>query len=252
MRRNFIRSIIGIFVFAIAALSSVQRTEAAPAYEGFIERRQPDGSTFQAQQKGDEFFHYSLLENGYVIQMDPIDNSWKYVYNMDGTLSFGPVVGSEMDESFTLAESVLGDSSIRSQYYALRGDVYTQRTQELNEVVTLDELQSDGISTYDAEGNGQKTIPLLTIVVGFQDFDYLTDLDWGNRITQGEYSVSSYYNKVSEGKFTFSPATEESAFGIGDNNNTGDKSNDGVVHVRLNKDHGNWGMPDEESKGAKL
>ena len=50
---------------------------------------------------------------------------------------------------------------------------------------------------------------------------------------------------MSFGKFTFTPAAETAAFGMGGNSNTADKANDGVVHVNLPTAHKDWANEDE-------
>ena len=45
---------------------------------------------------------------------------------------------------------------------------------------------------------------------------------------------------MSFGKFTFTPAAETSAYGVGGNTNTADVANDGVVHVKLSTQHSDW------------
>ena len=86
-----------------------------------------------------------------------------------------------------------------------------------------------------------KSIPLLTIVVGFNDISYDNKVDWGSRLSAG---VGEYYMEVSKNQFTFSPAKETSASGKDGNTNTEDKANDGVVHINLNRNHGSWGGMD--------
>ena len=60
---------------------------------------------------------------------------------------------------------------------------------------------------------------------------------------------------MSDGAFTFSPALESSAYGIGGNTNKADKAADGVVHVKLAEAHGDWGdsyYTDSAVAGAML
>lgn len=83
-------------------------------------------------------------------------------------------------------------------------------------------------------------LPLLILVVGFNNIDYKTDYNWGETIFEGEESLAQYYKDMSFNQFAFVPAKETSAYGTGGNTNTADKANDGVVHVKINKAHGDW------------
>ena len=83
-------------------------------------------------------------------------------------------------------------------------------------------------------------IPLVMIVVGFEDQPYRDDFDWAEPVFRAEKSVASYYTDMSFGKFTFTPAAESSAGGVGGNTNTADAENDGVIHVTLPLPHDDW------------
>ena len=90
---------------------------------------------------------------------------------------------------------------------------------------------------------GRKQLPLLIIVVGFNDTPYNNDYDWGNTIfsvKQGDWSISKFYSDNSQGQFTFAPAIETSEYYLGNNTNKNDKANDGVVHVSVDMDHDDW------------
>ena len=87
-----------------------------------------------------------------------------------------------------------------------------------------------------------RDIPLLTIVVGFSNMPYDNGYDWHETVFSGEKSLAAYYSDMSFGKFTFTPAAETSAYGVGGNTNTKDAENDGVVHVKLSTAHQKWLM----------
>ncbi len=92
----------------------------------------------------------------------------------------------------------------------------------------------------------KKDIPLLTVVIGFTNVPYENGWDWSETIFSGEKSLSAYYSDMSFGKFTFTPAAETSAFGVGGNTNAADKANDGVVHVNVPMEHKDWANKDED------
>ena len=99
----------------------------------------------------------------------------------------------------------------------------------------------------------EKSIPLLTIVVGFADVPYENGYNWSDTVFSGDKSLSAYYSDMSFGQFTFIPAAESSAYGVGDNTNTADALNDGVIHVKLSAEHEDWAGDDEyPALGAAL
>ena len=89
-------------------------------------------------------------------------------------------------------------------------------------------------------------IPLLVVVAGFAGeagsgvAPYEDGYDWANTVFTSEDGVSAYYRDMSNGAFTFTPASETSAYGVDGNTNKADAANDGVVHVTMDEAHGNW------------
>ena len=98
------------------------------------------------------------------------------------------------------------------------------------------------------EGKAEGTLPLLIIVVGFdgasenrpEGMHYVDSFDWGTDIFVSSESLTQYYLDMSFGKFTFVPAAETSAYGVGGNTNTADRENDGIVHVVTAYPHESW------------
>ncbi|MBR3053177.1 MAG: cell wall-binding repeat-containing protein [Firmicutes bacterium] len=95
-----------------------------------------------------------------------------------------------------------------------------------------------------------KEIPLLVLVLGFDNIDYQNGLDWASQIFEGKDSLAQYYKDMSFNQFAFVPAKETSAYGVGDNTNTKDKANDGVVHIKTGCDHGKWAGDDDAEMKA--
>ena len=94
------------------------------------------------------------------------------------------------------------------------------------ELVTPDRIPvRNGGAHYAPSRNGaQKSLPLVTIVVGFDGLPYENGFDWHEALFSGSKSLAAYYTDMSFGKFTFVPAPETSAFGVGDNANTADSA----------------------------
>ncbi len=108
------------------------------------------------------------------------------------------------------------------------------------ELLTPDKLPSNGpvgkAAGETLAGEGAETdtyIPLVLIVIGFEEQPYNDTYDWADSLFRNEWSVAKYYTDMSCGKFTFVPVEETSAFGVAGNTNTADTANDGVIHVTL-------------------
>ncbi|MCR4668563.1 MAG: cell wall-binding repeat-containing protein [Clostridia bacterium] len=103
----------------------------------------------------------------------------------------------------------------------------------------------DRIPTGMPNFNNPKELPLLILVIGFNNIDYSGEYDWGETIFEGEDSLANYYKDMSFNQFEFVPANESSAYNVGGNTNKADSVNDGVVHVKLDSDHDDWYRDDD-------
>ena len=117
------------------------------------------------------------------------------------------------------------------------------------DLVTLDDIPwgEGGRDLNGGEGPEQlpklhtaKQIPLVVLVVGFSNINYTTNYNWASTIFTASDSLAQYYKDQSVNQFTFVPAAETSVYGTGGNNNTNDKKNDGIVHVKINLPHEDW------------
>ena len=119
--------------------------------------------------------------------------------------------------------------------------------------VTLDQIPSTMKNNPDYEYNkctgiadDTKVIPLLVIVVGFNNVDYEKNFDWNeqlfNSANSGEprRTLQQYYLDMSYNQMTFVPVKEDSAYKKDGNSCIKDTINDGIVHVRVPVDHKLW------------
>lgn len=125
-----------------------------------------------------------------------------------------------------------------------------------NRLVTLDEIPAArralvGKRFVPSLGHAKKDIPMVAIVVGFSNIDYHDDYDWNEMLFSDDKSITSYYADMSFGEFTFLPAMETSAYGVGGNTNSADKANDGVIHVSLDARHEDWGTQYQDPRKDK-
>ena len=274
--------LLAFLMLALALCLAPSAAYAGPALEieqGYV---QPDGATFQAGQRGDEFFYYVRTAEGRLVQKSPADQTWYYVTSEGFGLALGPRA-DEAAPANALTPSVLANDTGKMAYSALGGGAYVPRDRGVGEAVTLSDIEAaqaaSGANALGARSAAQTetSLPLITIVIGFEnpedpgaevvqkdddgnvvaswnaaDQRYRDGYDWNKLLYSGENSITSYYATMSNGKFSWTPATEEtSAYGTGGNTNLHDKAGDGVIHVTLKRDHGNWESVEYLSDAAK-
>lgn len=132
---------------------------------------------------------------------------------------------------------------------------------KLGTPITLDDIDStwkqseinriagNSVSNLDAD---TATIPLLVIVAGFKNMPYDENIDYAAKIFTNEESVTNYYLEQSEKQFTFISAAERSGFGIDDNTNVYDKTNDGIIHVNIDDDHTVYDIKNRSLSNQKI
>lgn len=75
MRGHFILPLIGIFLIAFCGSPSL---EAVPAIPRVLEFEQPDGTSFHARKKGDEWFNWTETLDGRVIVHNKTSGFFEY------------------------------------------------------------------------------------------------------------------------------------------------------------------------------
>jgi M6 family metalloprotease-like protein len=81
-------AVLGLLVFAPGPVYAV------PAYPRPVEVKQPDGTKFNLQLRGDEFFSWNETDEGYAIVKDSADGFWKYAKPATGQAGFEAVAGA--------------------------------------------------------------------------------------------------------------------------------------------------------------
>lgn len=231
---------------------------AVPATTAEQTFAQPDGSSFTGYIKGDECFSWYVTSAGTLIQKDPATSTWRQVTRAsDGALQLGPAAQDSVDDA-ALTGSDLTDSD-ETAYRELSGatvDGDGLSASGSRDLVTLDSIQSttaveaESLTTQsETSTQATKSIPVITIVVGFDDVSdpsatyahipYNSTYDWGTYMYSGEYSLTAFYSQMSDGQFTWLPASETCAYGTDGDTNTADAVNDGIVHVTIDHAHPN-------------
>ncbi len=220
-----------MFILAMFTLFYFYTDEAFanPARPGDLTTTQPNGNTLKYEMVGDEFFHYFLDSSGNVIQQDPRSGFWKQVVKEDGELALGAKAKTKATDApaNALDPSALEKPKMQEAYNDLADSGVSSLDQTSNDTVTLESLEETNSSDfYTSETTADTSVPLLTIVIGFNDAPYSDTYDWGKTLYTGDRSIGKYYETVSGGKFTVSPCKETSAYTEGSGTNNGSPNSD--------------------------
>ena len=160
-----------------------------PAWPGIIEKRQPDGTVFQARQFGGPWYHWTETVEGYVIEQNRATGFYEYVQvNKNGRFELTGLVVGKIDP-------------------AAKG--LTKKAQESLEVIQARLKMHKMVQTVAVNRQGfypstgtVKMLVLLALLNGETtqtapaDFDLL----FNDTSTTGGPSVAKYYAEVSYGK----------------------------------------------------
>ncbi|MFR3091804.1 MAG: hypothetical protein ACLTMP_08865 [Eggerthella lenta] len=153
--------LLAFLMLALALCLAPSAAYAGPALEieqGYV---QPDGATFQAGQRGDEFFHYVRTAEGRLVQKSPADQTWYYVTSEGFGLALGPRA-DEAAPANALTPSVLANDTGKMAYSALGGGAYVPRDRGVGEAVTLSDIEAaQAASGAGAPARGRSRRPRL-------------------------------------------------------------------------------------------
>lgn len=242
-RRRFARFAGAAALAAGLALGGAASAHALPANPAPLNLNQPDGTPVAIGVRGDEDFHFNLNADGAVVLQDA-GGVWRQVVTERGSLALG-ARAEEAAQPGSITAADLANEGARQELYALAGKVYRgDRMDRGDGAVTLDSIRDanrrlEEASGFRSVGNSQATLPLLLIVVGFNDQAYSTTYDWARTFFTSDYGISTLYEISSNGKFTWAPAMERSEHGVDGNTSPSDAANDGILHITLNRPYGN-------------
>jgi len=240
-RKSYVNIVIIAAAFCVAMIIGTCTSNGVSAMPMIYQGTQPDGAQISYKVVGDEYFHYCVDMSNNVIQQDGDTGVWKNVTVSNGDLALGTKVDQPIKSGIMLKSSALNTEAEKAEYMALAGEDYDPLPKTSSELLSLDSLEKTNSSAFYTESTDTTTsIPLLVIVIGFDNALYENGYNWNANIFSGDYSVGKYYEEMSDGKFTFAPCEETSAYGQGGNTNNSDAVNDGVVHVKLTTLHDNW------------
>jgi M6 family metalloprotease-like protein len=218
---------------AAGLLAFTSNAIAAPVRTVPLTLKQPNGTSIQAQYKGDEYLNWLETTSGDTFVLNKNSGAYEYavisqVSGKSTLVPSGVAVGSG-----AVPAMVNTGVTNRSAMYTLWQD--SRKAFELinpkpktttSTTTTSKTLSTTAATTFaTTSATALPDVPLLVILVDYTDDKFQSpDSTWQQKIfgTTGG-SVNDYYKEVSNGRFKFAPATE-----------TYGNANDGIVHVKLN------------------
>ena len=166
----------------------------------------------------------------------------------------GGIAEIEYSEDQTSA-SETGDSEDQSSAPETGNseDTHEFRIKHPDKPVTPDSIRGDYAGGLRIQGAAaEKTLPLVMIVVSYNNIGYDKSHEWYDDFFGDKDSLQDYYSIMSNRKFTWVPAEENCSTHDPQEKDTVkesfDRINDGIIHVTLNEDHGEWGDTNNDDK----
>lgn len=181
----YFRTLVSFLLFFTVFFEA--ESYAVPAYDGFLELKQPSGAAFKARQHGDEWYHWVETKDGYGIYKNTSTGAWEY-YVPAGT-SFRAIVGEIPPAEIGISKGLRPKKETTDAKF----NAFVEKISKI-----------PGKSTA-VSG----TISLLAIGVDYADSPATYTAEQIQPILFGtSNSVSDYYDKVSYSSVTVTPATE--------------------------------------------
>ena len=223
MVQNKMQVLLCAILFACSmAFLGITSAQASPAAPGDFTLTQPDGSTFQARQWGDEWNHGTETMEGYSILKDPGTGYWVYAaLQPDGSLAPGWAEGKLL---------VVGVADSRDIPKHLRSSQAVENPRAATAAAA-------GMPSLNGKFTGIQYTVVILVKFLDQGFSHYP-AEFHDHFFAGSGSVSAYYDEVSYNQVDISPAVETSTA-------DGGSVNDGVIGwLTLNYNHPNPGKGD--------
>ena len=228
-----------VFLLLISFVLYPWQSFAVPAFDGLIVLKQPDGRSFEARQRGDEWNNWVETRQGYGIYRNDETGEWEYYLP-------SPEKGRGTRASQGQAKALVGrdDPAAKGIPKGLRPQRKTKKQISGPAIVPSGSPSLDGASSPSLDGASSASggvflgapafgvRPLLVIAVDFSDAPGIAQpSEIRERVFGTTNSVADYYARTSYSAVTVVPASESSG-----------APSDGVVGwLRLSGNHPNTG-----------
>lgn len=222
--------IVLVFVATTVLIISLTTTVsyAVPAREFPREIFQPSGEKFTATLYGDEWFNYTVAENGDLVVKGE-DGYWYYGIVEEDRLERS-AAKYKIDSTPADAQTVRNVNGLKISSGAEFERTYGKPVPNRPSEFTQSSNASANASSKSQDVTGTQKV--LVLLVSFNNVGLVhSESSWSDRFfgDTGK-TLKNYYKENSQNSFYFSPATE-----------TYGASNDGIVRVNLNYAHPNTG-----------
>jgi len=229
---------IGLLFLLVFLTFTAQPVLAGPASPELLTLTNPDGTSFKAKIRGDEFQNWTEAENGYSVVKNPASKYWEYAEKAsDGAFhGSGKVFTPNVIPLPDIPKGLKPDrnTSGEADHNRMIKDIFLERqpsasTEEGRGAATIESAAGDWVPT-PVSG----TRKMLIILVNFADRSLATTPGGWNSTTfdtsSGAKSVVNYYAQNSYGTLTISPAAHTQ---------TGNPA--GIISVTVSDKHPNYG-----------
>jgi len=205
---------IGLLFLLFFLTFTAQPVLASPASPELLTLTNPDGTSFKARIRGDEFQNWTEAENGYSVVKNPASKYWEYAEKAsDGALrGSGKVFTPNAIQLPNIPKGLKPDrnTSGEADHNRMIKDIFLERRAPTGSkssmgAATVESAAGDWVPT-PVSG----TRKMLVILVNFADRSLVTTPgDWNSKIfdtTSGAKSMVNYYAQNSYGTLTISPA----------------------------------------------
>ncbi len=205
-------------VLPVLACAYLQSLFAAPAAPIEFELTQPDGTTFTAVARGDEYANWTETLDGHSIVK--VGDTWYYAERGSaGQLRAGTVAVGELN---AIQRRQL------PRHLAPEVDPAERETRTIRPLKRLNTSAADGLELPQTISHTQY---VLTILVNYNNISFTySDASFQDLMYGASDSVRDYYLENSYGGFTITPPVE-----------TYGTANDGIIHVNRPVNHPNQG-----------
>ncbi|MFQ5964387.1 MAG: M6 family metalloprotease domain-containing protein [Candidatus Scalinduaceae bacterium] len=204
-----------IFIFFSPAISW-----AVPAYDGLIELQQPLGYSFEARQKGDEWYNWFETKDGYGISHNQDNGNWEYLVPS----------GEKNSNASSLSLNIMTEIVVGEVYPSTLGIPKGLRPPKKTSPSMLTSKITSEAMSLQAPVSGTKNLLVIGVDYSDQPANYsvtqIQPLFFGS-----SGSVADYFSNISYSNVGVSPATESHG-----------TANDGFVGwIRVSGSHPNTG-----------
>jgi|GEM_PF-4507975 len=222
-----LQSLLVLLFLMMAAVSPVN---AGPASPDTLTLTNPDGTTFKANLRGDEFQNWIEAEDGYTVVKNNSTGYWEYAEKAaDGSLVNSGVIykpGFKAPAGVRKGLKPEKNKELESFHKQMLKEVYQERTS------SAADLQSAALDWPPVPVSGAKKV--LIILINFADRALITTASgWYDKIfntAAGVKSMANFYYENSYGLMSVSPAAHSQS-----GNPTG------IITVTVSDNHPNYG-----------